>query len=302
MVIFAFGFLGTVLGSFMAAQVWRLRAHQLVQDKAAKQPYDVAEYKQLLPLTQRKKGTPDRSRCLHCGHTLAWYDLLPIVSWLRHGGRCRYCGAPIGRSEILMEVGVGLVFAVSYAVLVPLTPQLDMAGWRAITLFVLWLVAVVIMAGLWMYDAKWYLLPRKLTNALIIVGILYAGLSLAGDLRWERVYSLLLAEAVLCGLYAALYYYSRWRYGEEKTWVGFGDVHLTFGLALLLVDWRLAAAALFLANFLGTLLVLPGLVTRKINRSSRIPFGPLLIAATIIVYLSAQTIFVWFERYLLPLS
>ena len=35
----------------------------------------------------------DRSHCMKCGHTLAWYDLFPLFSWLSLGGKCRYCKA-----------------------------------------------------------------------------------------------------------------------------------------------------------------------------------------------------------------
>src|SRR3954468_7466811 len=82
--------LGLCLGSFAGATVWRLRARQLVEDKAEGEKVDGKEYKKLLPLTQTTTAT-DRSRCLHCGHTLAWYDLLPLVSWVSTKGRCRYC-------------------------------------------------------------------------------------------------------------------------------------------------------------------------------------------------------------------
>ena len=33
-----------------------------------------------------------RSRCPHCGHQLAWYDMIPIISFVLIRGRCRYCG------------------------------------------------------------------------------------------------------------------------------------------------------------------------------------------------------------------
>ena len=37
----------------------------------------------------------DRSRCLFCGQTLNWRDLIPVFSWLLLKGRCRYCGEKI---------------------------------------------------------------------------------------------------------------------------------------------------------------------------------------------------------------
>src|SRR6478609_4310093 len=90
------GVFGLLFGSFAGASVWRLRAWQLVADKkAGDEDVDEAELKQLKPLTKATFRT-DRSRCLHCGHELAWYDLLPLASWLSTGGKCRYCRKPIG--------------------------------------------------------------------------------------------------------------------------------------------------------------------------------------------------------------
>ena len=287
-----FGLLGAVAGSFIGAQVWRLRAKQLIEDKAEKREYDAQELKRLEQLVVRKKGTHDRSRCLSCGHQLAWYDLLPVFSWLSVGGKCRYCKKPIGVTEILLESILAAIFAISYLVLFPVAVAF---GWPGYVEFGLWLIAIVIMAGLFVYDMRWYLLPTKLTNLLIVMGVLYAAVSLYLLPSWGVVFSLLGAVFIMSGIYAILYYYSRWRYGEENTWIGFGDVHLGLGLALFLFDWRLAAAALFLANLLGTIIVIPGMLTKKLTRKSRVPFGPLLIISTVIVVLCANMLFTWFN-------
>ena len=101
------------MGSYAGATVWRLRARQLVEDKADGEKVDSKEYKKLLPLTQSTLAN-DRSRCLHCGHTLAWYDLLPLASWISTKGKCRYCGKKIGNFEPLMEIGTAIVFVAAF--------------------------------------------------------------------------------------------------------------------------------------------------------------------------------------------
>ena len=68
------GFLGAILGSFVGAQVWRLRARQLTEDKKAGEKVDQKELKRLSPLI--KKVSKDRSRCLSCGHELSFFFLL----------------------------------------------------------------------------------------------------------------------------------------------------------------------------------------------------------------------------------
>lgn len=263
--------LGLCMGSFAGATVWRLRARQLVQDKTAKEPYDKQEYKRLLPLTKTTLTT-DRSRCLSCGHTLKWYDLLPLVSWLSTGGKCRYCQARIGWFEPLMELGTAGLFVASLLLWpVGLTSGLHIAD------FVIWLVAGVLLMILFAYDLKWFLLPNQVVFPLIGLGIAAAALHLveAPDL-WSGLVNLAAAAVILSGLYLLLWALSR---GQ---WIGFGDVKLGLALALLLGNWQLAFIALFAANLVGCLLVLPGMLTGKLTRQTRVPFGPLLIVGFVI--------------------
>ena len=273
---------GATFGSFAAATVWRLRARQLVADKAAGEPYDKKEYKHLNKIIA--KPLDDRSQCLHCSYKLRWYDLLPIVSWLLLKGKCRNCRKPIGWFEFLMEIGVAAYFVVSYA----FWPGGLETG-LAIAHFVLWLIAGIIMTILFAYDTKWFLLPDKLNVALAIVGVAIVGVTAAetGDLTGTLL-SALGSVAILSGLYGVLYFVSKGR------WVGFGDVKLGVGLALILVDWQLALVALFMANFIGCLVVIPLLATKKLTRNAHVPFGPLLIAGTITALFLGQTILDWY--------
>jgi leader peptidase (prepilin peptidase) / N-methyltransferase len=54
-----------------------------------------------------------RSACTRCGHTLAPWDLVPVVSWLLLRGRCRYCGGRIDDSPIV-EAAMPAFFAGSF--------------------------------------------------------------------------------------------------------------------------------------------------------------------------------------------
>src|SRR5690606_13820267 len=143
---------GLSLGSFAAASVWRLRARQLVADKAAGEAVDSAEMKRLKPIAANRPSE-DRSVCLDCGHQLKWYDLIPLASWLSLRGRCRYCRKPIGWFEPLMEFGLAGFFILSYWLWpIELSSVIDAVQ------FGLWLGSGVGLAILLAYDAKWFLL------------------------------------------------------------------------------------------------------------------------------------------------
>ena len=53
----------------------------------------------------------ERSHCPHCGHQLAWYENIPLLSWLALGGKCRSCKAPISFQYPLVELLTALLFA-----------------------------------------------------------------------------------------------------------------------------------------------------------------------------------------------
>ena len=140
------------------------------------------------------------------------------------------------------------------------------------------------------------MLPDIVNIPFIVLGAIFAGvkLFLASDFT-SALTSLLGAVFVLSGIYLLLYLFSKAHYGEDKTWVGFGDVKLGLGLSLFLGNCLLAFAALFAANLIGTILVLPSMLTGKLRGNSRISFGPLLIAGFLIVWLFSESILNWYQ-------
>ncbi len=267
MIIISLALLGAVLGSFAGAQVWRLRAWQLDIDRQAGHAYDRQEWRHLRVLRQSHLHR-DRSRCLQCGHVLSWYDLVPLASWLSTKGHCRYCQTPIGLFEPIVELVMGLALPLSY-ILWPWPLPLSTG------MFILWVVIAVVLLILAAYDAKWRLLPDQLNYGLMILGLLFVVMRalLIGDVE---IGSLLGSLGMLAGLYGVLYVLSR------GAWIGFGDVKLCVGLALLLSDWRFSFMTLFFANILGCLIVLPGLIRGKLHTQSQVPFGPLLIVGCVV--------------------
>lgn len=264
--------LGLVMGSFAGAQVWRLRARQLANDKKAAEPYDKHEYKKLQPLMGRRQRH-DRSQCLACDHELAAADLVPILSWAAHRGACRYCGAQIGAFEPIIELATSVLFTLSY-----LFWPFGFTSAVTIALFIVWLVAIELLVILAAYDSKWQLLPDILNYSFIAVSFAFAALRYAHSGSVTELVSTAGAIGMLAGVYGLIYAYSK------GAWIGFGDVKLGVGLGLMLGDWRLAFLALFLANLIGCVIVLPGVLLKKLAGGSRIAFGPLLIAGTLIAF------------------
>ena len=288
-IIISLAVIGAAFGSFAGAQVWRLRARQLVEDKKAGEKVDEKEHKRLLPLTKNSLFS-DRSIDLDTGKPLPWYDMIPVVSWLLLGGKSRFSGKPIGRFELLMEVGVALFFVISYV-----TWPFELTDKVEIAKFIVWLAAGVVLAVQFATDLKWQILWTLLSYALIGLGMIYAILTVIGSQDTVAAASSAIGSAaILGGLYFFLYWVSKER------WVGLGDAILGVGLGFLLADWALALVALFMANLIGTIIVLIGFAAKKITRKQHVPFGPMLIAGAAIAGLAGNAIIAWYFSVFLP--
>ncbi len=258
LIVVALALLGLCFGSFVNALVWRVRKHR-----------DMLR---------------ERSECTHCHHVLAWYDLVPVLSYISLGGKCRYCHKSIEDSPIV-ELVVALLFVVSYYA----WPFGALTG-MSLVLFILWLAAIVILVALAVYDLRWQLLPDVMVFPLIGLGLISGivrfsgidGLSVIGTAG-----QILSGIAVISGLYWALYMYSKGR------WIGFGDVKLGIFMGAVL-GWQAALLALFLANLLGVIVIIPGLVLKKLTPKSRVPFGPFLITTCLIALLWGSRLIDWY--------
>lgn len=265
------GVLGATLGSYAGALVWRLRARHLQLAKAENAKVDAKELKRLKPLTQAN-GLKDRSIDLDTGKQLKWYDMIPVFSYIFLRGKSRYSGKPIGKGEFLIEAGLAAFFVISFL----FWPH-GMGAGLEIAQFAVWLASGVGLAVLFSYDARWFMLPLGVNALVIALGAVYAFMHIIASPDYIHAsISLVASILILSGLYWLLYTVSRGK------WVGDGDIVLGLGLALLLADWQLAFLALFAANLIGTLIVLPPLLLGKMKRGAHVPFGPLLIAGAVV--------------------
>ncbi|PLS80865.1 hypothetical protein CYG49_03825, partial [Candidatus Saccharibacteria bacterium] len=141
-------------------------------------------------------------------------DLVPVLSWVSLRGKCRYCKKPISWQYPAVELAVALYFVLSYL----LWPN-ELTSWQAVTQFVLWLIYGVMLAILFVYDLRWFLLPNKIVYPLIGLGAVDALIRLSvipGITALGAVLDIVLSLAVIGGLYGLLYFMSK------GAWVGFG--------------------------------------------------------------------------------
>jgi leader peptidase (prepilin peptidase)/N-methyltransferase len=238
-----------------------------------------------------------RSRCPHCTAPIAWYDNLPLLSWLWLGARCRRCRGRISVRYPLVEAATGALAVLALATFGP-TP-------RALVVFAFTAALLLVTA----IDLDHLFIPDEVSLPGILLGL---GAALLPD-------GIGLADAVLgVVLGGGILWAIAWGY-ERLTRVegmGFGDVKLLAMIGAFL-GWQAIPAVLVIASVSGTLVGLGTMIARSPGRASRrvvarfglrallphlqrtarrtaIPFGPFLaLGALVATYMPAAVPHSW---------
>ena len=255
--------LGACIGSFLCCQARRLRLKE-----------------------QKKKPLGNRSVCLHCHRKLKWYDNIPIISWVVLRGKCRKCGKKIGLAEILSELGLGASFVmIGHVYVAPTIYYWTVLSTRPLDLgilvatIVLILIMLVVLTILSVYDAKWGELPVLLLILVVGLGAAILGLKVwntvldGGDVL-QLLFSAACGVAILAGVCWVIY-----KVSDERL-MGGGDWILALAVALAIGDWWLSLWAMFLANLLGDIIMMPSLIQKG---NHVIHFGPFLMIGFVLV-------------------
>lgn len=266
--------LGLCLGSFVNALVWRLRQKELV-----------SEGKGDKKLVKQLSRPNSRSMCPNCHHTLSVADLVPVVSWIMLGGKCRYCKKPISWQYPVVELATAALFVFSYIY----WPVL-ISG-TGVIVFSLWLIVLTGLVALSVYDIKYMILPNSIIAFSLAIAILMQVFWQASSVNIaHQVFMIIIAALLGSGLFYAIFQLSGGK------WIGGGDVKLAVLLGVLVADPAKMLLVLFLASLGGTLFALPMLATGKSRKKLIIPFGPFLIFATYVTVLFGTEIISWYQR------
>ena len=213
-----------------------------------------------------------RSHCDACGHVLTARDLVPIVSFLAHHGRCRWCGAKLSACHVWAETVTGTVF-----VLILLKFDISLQALGALAL------ACVLLAGAFA-DLEGYIIPDRFVLAGIGLRVVWFFFE---DWRTTLPDVLLGGFAVGGGLLAFVLLYEKLRKIEA---MGGGDLKLLFVTGLWL-GWAKNLLCLLLACVFG---IVFGLATQKRRAQQEnakiLPWGPSICAAGIITMLAGDAV------------
>ncbi|MEI6751387.1 MAG: prepilin peptidase [Candidatus Saccharibacteria bacterium] len=276
MIYIVIALLGLCFGSFVNALVYRLHQQSVHtnQSKANKQKYSIAT---------------GRSMCVSCHHILGWTDLVPVFSWLWLRGKCRYCHKPISRQYPLVELVTAGLFVASYAY----WPS-PVSGHGLFDLSI-WLVILVGLVALAVYDQKWMILPTRIIEKLVGLALFQIIVDIVIFDQTGGLMPAFYGALVLGGFFWLLH-----RVSNGK-WIGGGDIRLGALLGLIVGGPVNSLMLLFLASLLGSFVSVVLLLRKKATAGSHIPFGPFLIVSAIIVKLFGASLLAWYKHKVLAI-
>ena len=207
------------------------------------------------------------SHCEKCNHELKWYELIPILSYLIQGGKCKECKQKLPISYLMIELCTGILFAVCYHKF-GLTIDLITA-----LIFISSLIIIIVS------DIEYMIILDEVlifsVTAIIIIDLINIGVT-DTCLR------------ILAGAGAFVTMLLIKKIGDiafKQESLGGGDIKLMF-LVGLVIGYPMSVCNIFLATFIAFPIALILLIAKKDNI---IPFGPFLSMAAIILYIWGLT-------------
>ncbi|MBC7610717.1 MAG: prepilin peptidase [Polaromonas sp.] len=257
------GVFGLLIGSFLNVVIYRLPKMMERQWAAecAELSGAVGEASEATGGFEQFNLIVPRSRCSSCGHTVAWYENIPLLSYIFLKGKCSACGAPYGLRYPVVELITGLLFG--------------FCGWRwGVSLTTLaWCGFSAALLALALIDWDTTLLPDDITLPLLWAGLIVAAL------QWNPAVQL---QDALWGAVAG--YMSLWlvywafKLVTGKEGMGYGDFKLFAALGVWF-GWTALVPIILMASVIGAVVGIAMKFSIGLREGGYVPFGPFLAGA-----------------------
>lgn len=244
--------LGVVWGSFLTTIIWRVDAFRSI--------------------------FTSRSRCTDCDQELAWYDLIPIISFGILRGRCRKCRKRLSLIYPFVEVVSGIVFYLVYT--------LHAISWLSLLLVVIFSLFIIILG----YDAIHMIVEDKIVYTAVLFAVVYNIVLLDDWLYWgELLKSAGIGLVIGVAIPAFLVLVSKGR------WMGEGDISLGVLMGIFL-GFPNIVAAYVIAFILGSVIGLLLIAFKRKKIRDPLPFGPFLVLSSIVIFFWGNQIISWYLK------
>ena len=256
------GVFGLLIGSFlnvvihrlprMMEQDWNAEGAQWVEEQVEK-----GAKIQLPPAAEPITLSKPRSRCPHCGHQIAWYENIPVLSYLFLRGRCAECKKPISLRYPVVELVCAALFA--------FCPW--RWGWTAPA--AAWCLFSALLVAMTLIDWDTTLLPDDLTLPLLWAGLIAAALGWTGVPLAHALWGAVAGYVSLWGVYWAF------KLVTGKEGMGYGDFKLFAALGAWF-GWQALVPIILMASVVGAIIGIALKINSKLREGGYVPFGPFL--------------------------
>jgi prepilin signal peptidase PulO-like enzyme (type II secretory pathway) len=240
-----------------------------------------------------------RSHCRHCQNQLHWYELIPVVSFLVQGGKCRNCRGRLLIQYPVVEIITGFLF-----VFIPIRLADIYHLWNAttsgqlpllLTLSIIWAIAISTLILVFLVDLKLFVIPNQMNFLLAFLGVVVIAVQGLNDAFGLTQGSFLGHHALIFGfrdniwinhifgavlglaIFGLIAFIGRGRA------MGWGDVKLIGALGLLF-GWPDVLIIMFLSFVIGAIVSIFILVAKKKTMKDVVPFGPFIAISAGIVF------------------
>lgn len=263
--------LGLIIGSFLNCLIYRLETSE------------PGWFKKMLL---------GRSFCPDCRHPLAWYDLIPVLSFVFLRGKCRYCRKKISIQYPIVEFITGVLFVF---ILGHWNLNIGVGHWDLLNLAYLLFIACCLIV-IFVFDLKHYLIPDEVIYSGVVAILAYKLFEILKFSNWKFIgdwslaigYFKPLFNSLTAAFIAALFFFFIYIITKGKG-MGFGDVKFAFLMGLFL-GFPSILVALFFAFLSGAVSGLFLMVFRGKTLKSELPFGPFLVSGVFFALFFGQRI------------
>lgn len=250
---------GLMIGSFLNCLIWRLH---------------------------KNEGMWNRSYCPKCRKQIAWFDNIPVFSYLILRGRCRHCHKPISCQYPIVEFLVGVLFLFSFWKNSSLLGSAYDLDYKFLVLVVRDWYIISVMTVIFIYDLRWFLILDRvsLTSCLLLFLVnLYLGFG------WQNL--------LISGIIGSSFFLFQFVISRGK-WIGGGDIRLGLLIGLALGRLSYSVLAIFIAYMLGSVVGIGLILVKKKGMKSEVPLGTFLSVATILTLFWGEEIIEWYLKFL----
>ncbi|MEI6971727.1 MAG: prepilin peptidase [bacterium] len=241
-----------------------------------------------------------RSHCTRCGKTIAWYDNIPLLSYVILRGRCRHCGETFSGRYAFIEGLTAVLFFLVWLKLGPGPRPLGLVEMSTMALVpIYWLCIFGLILGTFV-DFDHMIIPDRVTIGGTIAGVVLSAFvpALHDSTGFLGGIMMSLLGAVLGG---GILWVVAW-VGElifKREAMGMGDVKLLSAIGAFL-GWKAVLFTIMISSLIGATAGISMVVLGRKEMKSRIPYGPYIALAAVLWILWGQGMWDWYGNLLRP--